>query len=346
MSTIKEIAKRAEVSIGTVSNVINGSAVVSPGRHERVLAAIRELDYHPNHVARSLKMKQTRMLGMVISDITNPFFPQLVRGAEDAALEHNYLLITFNTDDRIEREKQVLAVLRARRVDGILLVVAPNGGNDGHIKNVLESGMPTVCLDRVLAEVNVDSVSVDNEGGSRICVQHLLAMGHRKIAIITGPTTLQTARERLQGYKEAIEGAKIDVKPELIREGDFRSESGYKLGRELLASSNRPSAVFVSNNMMALGVLRAVEELGLHCPEDVAIAMFDDFPLADVLHPRLTAVAQPAYSIGYRGAELLIERIEKKSVGHRPVRIRLTTELKIRQSTAGFWFGPGLRHEP
>jgi LacI family transcriptional regulator, galactose operon repressor len=211
---------------------------------------------------------------------------------------------------------------------------------------VLESGMPTVCLDRVLAEVNVDSVSVDNEGGSRICVQHLLSMGHRRIAIITGPTTLQTARERLQGYKEAIQSAKIAVKPELIREGDFRTESGYKLGRELLASSNRPSAVYVSNNMMALGVLRAMEELGLHCPEDVAIAMFDDFPLADVLHPRLTAVAQPAYSIGYQGAELLIERIEKKSVGNRPVRIRLTTELKIRQSTAGFRFGPGLKHEP
>jgi len=338
MPTIKEIAKRARVSIGTVSNVINNSAVVSPRRRERVLATIRELDYHPNHVARSLKVKQTRMLGMVISDITNPFFPQLVRGAEDVALRHNYLLITFNTDDKIDREKQVLAVLRARRVDGILLVVAPGTGSHGHILNAVKAGIPTVCLDRLPVGVNVDSVSVDNIGGTRTCVQHLIAMGHRRIGIVTGPTVLQTARERFQGYTEALKKAGIPIKSELIREGDFRLESGQALGRELLASGDRPSAVFVSNNMMALGTLRAMEELGLRCPEDVAIAMFDDFPLADAFRPRLTAVAQPAYSIGYRGAELLIQRIEKKRLDQSPIRIHLGTELKIRDSTAGFRF--------
>jgi len=335
MPTIKEIAKRSKVSIGTVSNVINNSAVVSPRRRERVLAAIRELDYHPNHVARSLKVRQTRMLGMVISDITNPFFPQLVRGAEDVALKHNYLLITFNTDDKVEREKQVLSVLRARRVDGILLVVAPSSGNHGHILNAVRAGIPTVCLDRLPPGVNVDSVSVDNIGGTRSCIQHLLALGHRKIAIITGPKVLQTARERLEGYTRALEEAKIPVKSELIREGDYRIESGHTLGRELLASGDRPSALFVSNNMMALGVLRAMEELGLQCPKDVAVAMFDDFPLAEAFRPRLTAVAQPAYSIGYRGAELLIQRIEKRKTDSAPTRISLATELKIRDSTAG-----------
>ncbi len=338
MSTIKEIAKRARVSIGTVSNVINGSAAVSLRRRERVLAAIRELDYHPNHVARSLKLKQTRMLGMVISDITNPFFPQLVRGAEDAALKHGYLLITFNTDDKIDREKQVLAVLRARRVDGVLLVVAPSSGNETHIRDAIKAGLPTVCLDRLPTGVNVDSVSVDNAGGTRTCIEHLLNMGHRKVAIITGPSTLQTARARLQGYLEALKKAKISPKVELIREGDFHVESGYNLGRELLASGERPTAVFVSNNTMALGVLRAMEDLGLTCPEDVAIAMFDDFPMAETFRPRLTAVAQPAYSIGYRGAELLIQRIEKKRELPKPVKIHLATELRIRESTAGFKF--------
>lgn len=338
MPTLREIADRAGVSVGTVSNVINGTAAVSAVRRERVLAAIRELDYQPNHVARSLKLKKTRMLGMVISDITNPFFPQLVRGAEDAALKNSYLLITFNTDDNVEREKRVLSVLRQRRVDGVLLVVAPNAGDDGHIRSILDSGMPIVCLDRLPAGIEVDSVSVDNVAGARDCVRHLISMGHRRIAILTGPRAVQTAAERLQGYQEALIQAGIAVDPGLVLEGDFRSESGYRLGRALLAGSDRPTAVFVCNNMMALGLLRALAELGLNCPRDVAVASFDDFPLAEAFQPRMTAVAQPAYCIGYRGAELLIARIEGRPVEPRPSRIRLATQLLVRESSTGYRF--------
>lgn len=338
MPTLREIADRAGVSVGTVSNVINGTAAVSAERRERVLAAIRELDYQPNHVARSLKLKKTRMLGMVISDITNPFFPQLVRGAEDAALKNSYLLITFNTDDNVEREKRVLSVLRQRRVDGVLLVVAPNAGDDGHIRGILDSGMPIVCLDRLPAGIEVDSVSVDNVAGARDCVRHLISMGHRRIAILTGPKAVQTAAERLQGYQEALIQAGIAADPGLVLEGDFRSESGYRLGRALLAGSDRPTAVFVCNNMMALGLLRALAELGLNCPRDVAVASFDDFPLAEALQPRMTAVAQPAYSIGYRGAELLIARIEGRPAEPRPSRIRLATQLLVRESSTGYRF--------
>jgi LacI family transcriptional regulator len=338
MATIKEIASRAKVSIGTVSNVITGRTAVSPRRRERVLAAIRALDYQPNHVARSLKLRKTRMLGMVISDITNPFFPQLVRGAEDVALKHGYLLITFNTDDNVEREKQVLLVLRQRRVDGVLLVVAPNPSKDEHIRSLLQSDIPTVYLDRVPTGMEVDSVSVDNVEGSRNCVRHLISLGHRKIAIVTGPPSLQTAAERLQGYREAMHEAGIPTYPELIMEGNFRAEGGYLRGRELLAGTDRPTAVFVCNNMMSLGLLKALVELGLRCPEDIAIAMFDDFPMAEAFRPRMTAVVQPAYSIGYRGAELLIERIERKRADQTPVRIRLSTDLLIRESSAGYRF--------
>lgn len=338
MPTLREIADRAGVSVGTVSNVINGTAAVSAERRERVLAAIQELDYQPNHVARSLKIKKTRMLGMVISDITNPFFPQLVRGAEDAALKNSYLLITFNTDDNVEREKRVLSVLRQRRVDGVLLVVAPNAGDDGHIRGILDSGMPIVCLDRLPAGIEVDSVSVDNVTGARDCVRHLISMGHRRIAILTGPRAVQTAAERLQGYQEALIQAGIAVDPGLVLEGDFRSESGYRLGRALLAGSDRPTAVFVCNNMMALGLLRALAELGLNCPRDVAVASFDDFPLAEAFQPRMTAVAQPAYCIGYRGAELLIARIEGRPAEPRPSRIRLATQLLVRESSTGYRF--------
>lgn len=336
MSTIREIAKRAGVSTGTVSNVLTGTVPVSPRRRERVLAAIRASNYQPNHVARSLKLRRTRMLGMIISDITNPFFSQMVRGAEDAALKRNYLLLTFNTDDKVEREKQVLAVLRQRRVDGVLLVVAPSNHRQTHILDALSSGIPIVCLDRVPPKIRVDSVTVDNVGGARECVRHLLDIGHQRVAIFTGSLALQTARERLQGFKLALKDAGRTLDPSLVYEGDFRADSGYALASVMLAGPNRPTALFISNGLMALGALKALYDSGLRCPQDLAIATFDDLPLVEVLHPPLTAVAQPAYSIGYKGAEILIQRIETKGDHRSNVKIRFPTELKIRESTIGF----------
>jgi LacI family transcriptional regulator len=335
MPTIKEVARRAKVSVGTVSNVVSASAPVSHNLRERVLKAIRELDYQPNHVARSLKVRQTHMLGMVISDITNPFFPQLVRGAEDAALRHNYLLVTFNTDDHLEREKQILTVLRTRRVDGILLVVSPNSSDLTHIRNTIAAGIPIVCLDRVPPGLPLDSVSTDNVRGAEMCVRHLLSLGHTRIGIITGVLELQTASDRLKGYENAVRESGLPIDRDLIREGDFRMEAGYRLGKGLLLSARPPSALFATNAMMGLGVVKATEELGLRCPEDVAIAMFDDLPLAEALRPHLTAVAQPAYAIGFQGTELLIERIEGKGAGKQPVSIHLEPELRVRESTLG-----------
>jgi LacI family transcriptional regulator len=333
MVTIKEVAKRAKVSVGTVSNVVSGSAPVSVKLRERVLKAIGDLEYQPNHIARSLKVRQTRMLGMVVSDITNPFFPQVVRGAEDAALRHNYLLVTFNTDDQLEREKQILKVLRTRRADGILLVTSPNKGDLTHIQNTIAAGIPFVCLDRVPPGLSVDSVSTDNVKGAEMCVRHLISTGHVRIGMITGSLELQTASDRLKGYENALKEAAVPVDRNLIREGDFRMETGYRLSKGLLLGADPPSALFASNALMGLGVVQAVEELGLRCPEDVAIAMFDDLPLAVALRPHLTAVAQPAYSIGFQGAELLIGRIEGRLKGKKPITIRLEPELKVRESS-------------
>ena len=335
MVTLKEVAKRARVSIGTVSNVITGSVHVTPPRRTRVLEAIRDLGYQPNHVARSLRLRRTGMLGMVISDIANPFFSQMVRGAEDAALEHNYLLLTFNTDDHVERERQGLAVLRERRVDGVLLVVSPARETPRHIAETLAAGTPVVCLDRVPRGAQVHSVTVDNVRGTRECIHHLLVLGHRRIAILTGSLSLQTARDRLRGYKQALKEAGVSVDPDLIREGDFRAESGYALARDLLCRPDKPSALFTSNGLMAIGVLKAVAELGLSCPQDVAIATFDDLPDSEILRPPLTSVAQPAYLIGYKGAELLIQTIESKKKPRTHVEIKLPTELRIRESTDG-----------
>lgn len=334
MSTIKEVAERAGVSIGTASNVISGKGRVGKARMARVLAAIKELDYHPNEVARSLKVKQTRMLGMVVPDITNPFFSDLIRGAEDAALERGYLLVAANTDEQVEREKRFVAALRSRRVDGILLA-ATASKSETHLKSVVAAGVPIVCLDRLAPGLAVDAVLADNVRGAQECVRHLIRVGHQEIAIITGSLELQIARERLGGYRAALEEAGIQVSDDLIMEGDFREEAGYRLGKELLLRRERPSAIFACNGVMTLGLLIALDELGVRCPDDIALATFDDLPFAHSFHPHLTAVAQPANSIGYQGANLLIDRVEGKRTGD-PLILRLPPELKIRESTRGY----------
>lgn len=334
MATIKEVAKLAGVSVGTVSHVLSETVPVSITLRERVWEAIRKLDFHPNHVARSLKVRETKMLGMVIPDITNPFFPLVVRGAEDGGLESGYTLVTFNTDDQVAREKRVFSVLRSRRVDGVLLVVAPSPGDVSHIESIIAAGTPVVCLDRIPPGVKVDLVSVDSVKGARMCIQHLIMQGHNRIGILTGSMALQTARDRLNGYKAALRDAGIRLDPGLIREGDFRTEAGYRLGKELLLRHDRPTAIFGSNGMLTLGLLAAMEEVGLRCPEDVAVATFDDMPVSEVFRPHLTAVAQPAYRIGYEGVQLLIQRLREGRPDRRPRHIRLEPELKIRESTA------------
>ena len=331
MPTIVEVAERAKVSIATVSNVIRGTRRVSPKLEERVRAAIRELDYYPNEIARSLKVKQTRMLGMIIPDITNPFFPEIIRGAEDTAFERRYFLVTANTDEQIGRERRIIGALRSYRVDGILLASAP-GKDASHIRSTMDAGISIVCLDRSVAGVKTDAVLLDNVRGGRECVRHLILSGHSKIAIITGSLTLQTGRERLRGYEEALAEADIEVDRKLIFEGDFRDESGYRLAKELLHRHARPTAIFVCNGVMTLGVLKAFEEMNVRCPEDIALATFDDLAADHSFHPHLTAVVQPSYDIGSRAATILMDRIEGKLTGD-PFVVRIVPTLIVREST-------------
>jgi LacI family transcriptional regulator len=298
------------------------------------MAVAKDLNYNPSHIARSLSVKRTNTLGMVITDITNPFFAQMIRGAEDYALKQEYLLITINTNEQLDREQQVLSVLRSRRVDGILLVVAPNGGDASHIHTTLEAGIPIVCIDRVLNGIALDSVAVDNVKGSQTCVRHLIERGHRRIAIITGSLSLENAKGRLLGYELALREAGIKPNPELILRGDFREATGYRLGKELLLRQERPTAVFLSNGVMTMGFLRALYETGRSCPGDIAFATFDDPEPPTIFRPQITAVAQPAYEIGAVAAELLIQRVQGKVKSAKRIAIRLDPELKIRESSA------------
>jgi LacI family transcriptional regulator len=335
MATIKEVAARARVSVGTVSNVLSGVAPVSPKLRERVEDAIRRLDYHPNHAARSLKSRHTRTLGMMVSDITNPFFPLLVRGAEDAAMRQGYSLTVLNTDDRLDRERQAVSFFRMRRADGLLAVVSSESGGGAHLREAMRSGMRLVCVDRVPPHFAADAVVVNNRKGSLICLRHLISRGHRRIGVITGPRTLETAVERLAGYRQALEEAGLPYDAGLVREGDFRLESGYRLAKDLCLAHPRPTAIFAGNGMMGLGVVKALDELHLDCPSDVALAVFDDVPAAEILRPHLTVVSQPAYQMGTQAVELLLRRISGEAGSSRPVRIELEPELIIRESTTG-----------
>jgi LacI family transcriptional regulator len=333
MPTIRDVASLAGVSVGTVSKVLTGSGQVGDERRTRVQRAIRELEYVPDPLARSLKTRQTRMLGAIISDITNPFYPQLVRGAEDAAMKRHFLLITVNTDDRAERERELVSLLLARKVDGLLLVSSPHATDRSHIARAQKQGIPIVALDRLPEGVALDAVLVNNLRGARMCMHHLLRQGHRRIAYLGGDWDLNNARDRLRGYQEGLKEAGIPVEQALIGYGDFRQETGYRLTKDLCLQQDPPTAIFAANGMMGLGALKALRELGLRCPEDVALALFDDLPFAEAVEPHLTAVAQPAYEIGRRGAELLIDRIEKRQTSKKPVLVELEPELIVRSST-------------
>jgi LacI family transcriptional regulator len=319
------------VSIATVSHVIRGTKLVSPALRQRVQKAIHELDYSPNAIARGLKSQRTRMLGIILPDITNPFFPGVIRGAEDKAFESGYFLVTANTDDQSEREQRTVSALRSYRVDGILLVPLPSR-KSSHVRRAMEAGIQIVFLDRPVVGIRADAVLLDNEKGSRDCVRHLVQQGHRKIAVITGPLMASNARERLLGYQKALREAGIKNDPTLVFEGDFRFDSGYRLAKTLLQRPGRATAIFACNGVMGMGAMAALDELGINCPAGMALASFDDLTFDQSAHSRLTTVVQPSYEMGSLAASLLIDRIEGRMTGA-PVTVRVAPSLVIRGST-------------
>jgi LacI family transcriptional regulator len=296
-----------------------------------VRKAIAELGYHPDGIARSLKKRSTQTLGLIISDITNPFFTALIRGIEDVANAHGYAIILCNTDERLEKERAYLRLLRSRRVDG--LIMAPSGAPGDYDDLFAEVSTPLVFIDRNIPKAPADAVVVDNVGGARQVVEYLLRLGHRRIASITGVPHISTTSERIQGYRQALENAGLPVHPELLRGGNSRLEGGYQAGLALLALAERPTAIFATNNVMAIGLMRAVAERGVRCPEDLSVACFDDFEWASVFRPRLTTVAQPTYDMGVKAAEVLFARLDGGLTGE-PQEIVLPPTLVIRDSCA------------
>jgi len=331
MATIKDIALKANVSTATVSAVINSSAYVSPALKDRVTRALSEVDYHPDEVARSLKKKRTKTLGVIISDITNPFFTAVVRGVEDAANSVGYAVMLCNTDESAEKEAVYIRILKTRRIDGVILATASVG--ESYSEKFERYGIPVVFVNRVPSEPCIDAVVLNNFSGSFEAVSYLCELGHTRIGVITGLSNKSTTIERLKGYKEALLARGLTVEEELIRKSDSRTNGGYENALELLKLENRPSAIFVTNNLMTVGAMKAVIESGLGCPSDISIVGFDDFDWANVFSPRLTTVSQPTYEMGKLSVELLVEKIEGKTT-EEPRKITLEPKLIIRESCA------------
>lgn len=331
MSTISDVAKRAGVSTMTVSRVINNSGYISQETRERVERAIAELAYVPNALARHLRFKQTNTIALILTDITNPFFTTLARGVEDEARTQGFSVIFCNTDESEAEESEYLNVLLQKQVDGILLVPATDSSES--IALLRARGVPLVVLDRRVPYSSVDRVRCDSEQGAYALVRHLLELGHRRIAIISGPLAVSTAVDRMAGYARALREAGLEADEGLARYGEFTSDAGYQLTRQILDAVPRPTALFAANNVMAFGAFRALREAGLRVPGDISLVTFDDLPETLIMEPFLTVVNQPAYVLGQRAAELLLHRLAGEGPPE-PREIVLPTELVVRDSTA------------
>jgi LacI family transcriptional regulator len=340
-ASISDVARESGVSIFTVSAVINNKAHVGKILRQRVEEAIRKLNYRPNLIARSLIKQKTQTIGMIVPDIANPFFPMVVRGAEDAAQRHGYNLLLCNSDDMLDKEEKAVELLLSKRVDGILLTKAAGDFPPSLRQMIKEVNIPFVLVMRTYPQLTKDAVISDDYQGAYEAVCHLARAGRRRIGLVSGPMKVSNAKERSRGFRDALAVEKLPYDPGLVVEGDYRIESGFRAGHALL--SRRPDGIYVANHLMTVGLLKAAEEIGLSCPEDFGLVSFDDYPWLGVFRPRLTTVELPKHQVGSAAAELLIQRIEGDVSP--PVLRKLQTELRIRESCGfGLFVSGGQRH--
>jgi LacI family transcriptional regulator len=331
VTTIREVAELARVSPATVSRVLNGSTV-DPVLAARVRVVVEQLNYRPSNAARSLRTRRTRVWGLVISDIRNPFFTEVVRGIEDTAQKAGYALVLCNADEQLEKERAYIDLVVDERVAGVIL--SPASPRETNLAPLLAHGIPVVALDRTVEQTPVDTVVVDNVAGAREGVQHLYDAGFRRIACITGPAWTTTGSERLAGYLSALESRGVERDESLILTTDYMEEGGAAAMRELLALANPPDALLVANSVMTIGAMRVARDAGTIIPDDLGLVSFDDAPWMSLTAPPVTAVAQPTYAIGCEAARLLIARIDGDQSPAR--RVMMGTTLRPRASSRAF----------
>jgi LacI family transcriptional regulator len=327
-ASIYDVARESGVSVFTVSAVVNNKAHVGKSLREKVEAAIRKLNYRPNLIARSLAKQKTHTIGMIVPDIGNPFFPIVVRGAEDAAQKHGYNLLLCNSDDSLDKEEKAVELLLSKRVDGILLTKAADDFRPSLQQMIKEVNIPFVLVMRTYPKLTKDAVITDDYHGAYEAVSHLARAGRKRIGLISGPLKVSNAKERWAGFQDALKAEGLPFEQDLVIEGDYRLESGYRAGHSMF--SRRPDGIYVANHLMTVGLLKAADEMGLRCPEDFGLVSFDDYPWLGIFRPRLTTVELPKHQLGSEAAELLIRRITGDT--SKPQLIKLQPELRIRES--------------
>ncbi|MBB3126089.1 LacI family transcriptional regulator [Paenibacillus rhizosphaerae] len=330
MVTIYDIAQKANVSAMTVSKVINNTGRISEETRRKVKKVMEELNYIPNSNARSLVLQQTQILSLLITDITNPFYTSLARGAEDGAKQYGYRLLFGNSDEDYAKEKDYVDMILSTRVDGVLF--APAG--DLSLKNLEKlraHNIPFVIMDRAVPGIESDMICGDSKEGARKLVDYLIGLGHRRIALVNGSLDVSTARLRYEGYAEALALQGIPLDETLIIHQNYRDYHADDHLEQLLEQPSPPTAIFAANNVLAVGVIRDLRDRGIRVPEDISVVCFDDLDLSSALDPFLTVAAQPAYQFGAMGIQLLVERIRGSSVPDSR-KVILPSELVIRSS--------------
>ena len=328
MPNIYDVAKRARVSVATVSAVLNESAFVSADLKARVNAAVAALRYQPNLLARGLAKQQSHTIGMIVPDIANPFFPEVVRGVEDVVRAGGYSLLIASSDNDLEKEERYLRLFLAKRVDGVVLTKAPGALAPDLQRSFTKAGVPIVLLARAVPGLKADLVELDDREAAHEGVAHLLRLGYSRVGFIGGLHGASTSRRRLDGYRAALRERKRPWRPELVVEGDFQVDAGYRAGLDLLRA--RPDAVFIANYLMSVGFIAALQQYRLRCPEDVAIVSCDDHPWVDAFSPRLTTIDLAKRDLGAAAAQLLVQRLSKP--GGRQRTVRLKSALRVRES--------------
>ncbi|PZS05287.1 MAG: LacI family transcriptional regulator [Pseudonocardiales bacterium] len=327
-TTIHDVARHANVSAATVSRVLNSRTDVASHLTERVLASVATLRYRPNGAARSLRTRATTVLGVIISDITNPFFTSMVRGVEDAAQTAGYSVVLANTDEDLDKERRYLEVAVAEQLAGVVL--SPASSHHTRLDVLTDRGIPVVTVDRRLRDRSIDSVTVNNYRAAFDATGHLLEQGCRRVGVIAGPAATTTGSRRLAGYRAALRAFDVADDPAHVVHGDFRIDGGRSATLELLARGE-VDGLLVSNNLMTIGALEALAQTGHQIPDDLAVVGFDDMAWAGAMRPPLTVVTQPTYEIGRRTADLLLRRIRGEELP--PQRIVLPATLAVRQSS-------------
>lgn len=329
---MKDVAEYANVSLSTVSYVLNDSGPVAPDRRARVLDAVRVLNYTPNESARSLKRRSASAIGLIIPDLTNEFFALLTQGVERAAAARDVLVVLGATETSEEAESHNARLVRSQRVDGVIYLAG--AGASARTLLELTSLGPVVLVDERRAELDLPAVLSDGRRGAREIARYVFDQGHERVAIIAGPTSSWTAEQRLAGYREAFAAAGHDPDEATVLVGDYRQGSGTELAGQALTAppEERPTALLCANDLMAIGALEYCKSVGLRVPEDVSIVGFDDIPVAALITPRLTTVRQPAFEMGYRATTLLLDlingKVNQEEGGLLPV------SLTIRESVA------------